>query len=180
MAFKSNRGFTIIEFLIVITIIMTLAVMGAGAYSAGRKIAVIDLHAEKLVSVLNSLRDKARAGAKSGATPKCYGLTFTVGSAPKLVERNYLNSRELCENTLQPVEAFEWQPDVKLKSILVSGNENSAPLDVIFYPPHGNILPITGISSDQNTRFTFIIEYKDRTRTIEVDETSGRIEKSTS
>jgi prepilin-type N-terminal cleavage/methylation domain-containing protein len=77
-----KKGFTLIEILIVITIIAILAVLSAAGYTAFRKAALIDLSADSLVAQINEMRDKAIHGTKEGIDGegekflKCYGVNF--------------------------------------------------------------------------------------------------------
>ncbi len=169
---RNKRGFTIIELLIVITIIMILAVMGAGAYSVGRRIAVMDAHSEKLVSLLHALRDKSKAiSAATGA--KCYGFIFTKDAIPEQITTPYLNNRAGCDSTAEPVRVpLNWQSDVTVKSIKTGESGTPPSLKILFSPPHGTI-----ILDEGNHSFTIELQYKDRTRKIEINESSGRIEK---
>lgn len=174
MRSRLTRGFTMIEILVVITIIIILAVMGAGAYSVGRRIAIIDLHAEKLVSQLNSLRDKSQAVTP----PKCIGVYFEKNAAPKKIEMPYLNARQGCDHTQETKLDMDWQKDVLVTTIKVNGQPQDSALPIVFVPPHGALAPISGISNESdNTTFTLELTYKDRTRTVEINESSGTIEK---
>lgn len=151
---------------------MILAVMGAGAYSVGRRIAVMDTHTEKLVSLLHSLRDKSKAiSGADGA--KCYGFIFTKQNIPEQIVTLYKNSREGCDTSVEPVRIpLSWQQDVTVKSLHTGENNEPESLQILFAPPHGTI-----VLDEGNHSFTVELQYKDRTRTIEINESSGRIEK---
>ncbi len=169
----TKTGFTIIELLIVITIILILAVMGAGAYSVGRRIAVIDTHAEKLVSQLNASRDKAKA-VRGADGPLCYGFIFEKGKVPQAISTKYSNNREGCNRIEQPVtRALSWQPDVTIKSLKTGVQGEPEKFQLLFSPPHGTIT-----LDNTETSLTIELSYKDRTRTIKINEASGLIEKT--
>ncbi len=145
--------------------------MGAGAYSVGRRVAVMDAHTEKLISLLNSLRDKTRA--ISGADgPKCYGFVFEKNGVPKEISVPYKNIREGCDKNTQTNIPLTWQNDVKVKSLQTNGVGDGEKITILFAPPHGTI-----VADENDNSFTIVLQYKDRTRTIDINESSGRIEK---
>jgi prepilin-type N-terminal cleavage/methylation domain-containing protein len=72
----SKKGFTLVELLIVMFIIAILVTLSVGAYTAYRKVALIDLNADLLVSQINEMRDKVVHGTEFGESLKCFGLKF--------------------------------------------------------------------------------------------------------
>jgi prepilin-type N-terminal cleavage/methylation domain-containing protein len=75
---KNKKGFTLIELLIVMSIVAILAGLAIGGYTAFRKMALIDLNADLLVSQINEMRAKAihGTGAVKDEILKCYGVKF--------------------------------------------------------------------------------------------------------
>lgn len=76
---KNKKGFTLIELLIVMSVIAVLAGLAIGGYTAFRKIALVDLNADLIVSQMNEMRDKAIHGTGSVGDDKilqCYGFKF--------------------------------------------------------------------------------------------------------
>jgi len=74
---KNKKGFTLIELLVVMSVVAVLAGLAIGGYTSFRKVALVDLNADLLVSQINERRDKAIHG--TGATGElkilqCYGV----------------------------------------------------------------------------------------------------------
>lgn len=164
-----DHGFTIVELLIVISVIAIIAVMGAHAYSVGRRTAIIDIHAEKLTSLLHSFRDKTKADKE----PMCTGMIFKKGETPQKIQVLFKNSYVGCDRTAAPVQTLlDWQNDVMIETIRIAGNDSDVPLKLLFAPPHGII-----VADPEGQSFTIIIRYKDITRIIEINTAAGRIER---
>jgi prepilin-type N-terminal cleavage/methylation domain-containing protein len=76
---SDERGFTLVEMLVVIFIIGILATMAIGGYTKYRKVALIKLSAEGVVASLYEARDGVRLGEQDGTDgAKCYGLKFST------------------------------------------------------------------------------------------------------
>lgn len=74
MYFKSNKkGFTLIEMLMVVFIIGLLATVAVGGYTRYKKISLLELSADNVVSNIYGVRDSVRYGDSEKA---CLGLQF--------------------------------------------------------------------------------------------------------
>ncbi len=84
---QSDRaGFTLIEMLIVITIVGLLSMMAIGSFTHYRKSSLVDLAADNIVSSLYKARDEVRLGKQSGDDVYCRGLKFVAGEEGGVME----------------------------------------------------------------------------------------------
>lgn len=156
---KKTSGFTLMEIIIVVGIILILAVMGMGSYSVARRAIVMDLETDKLVALLNSTRDEAKK------TSKCFGIRFSQDAAPKKIHSIYANYVNGCSNEFALVDV-EWAKEV------VVGED----LTVLFVPPQGTMR----LDPEAKTG-EVVLSYKgtNSTRTISFNTETGKIEKLT-
>lgn len=119
-----KHAFTLIEILLVLSVILIVATLGIGSYTVARQNMAIDLEADRLVVVLHELRDASRAGAR------CLGLRFEKNENPQKIETAYRNPRQGCDpnETSSPIP---WSPEISM------AQENA--VSVLFIPPHGNM-----------------------------------------
>lgn len=80
--FSVKKGFTLVEMLIVISIVGLLATISIGEYTRFRKVSVLDLAADGIVASINDARDSAKFGrvGGEGAGSICYGVKFVAGA----------------------------------------------------------------------------------------------------
>lgn len=163
-----KRAFTLIELLIVIGIILTLAVFGVGSYSAARQNIALDLEADKIVALLQTLREQSRTSAK------CAGITFEKGKIPSQIEAKYQNSKQKCAAKVG-VSDVSLNPEIILSEIQLDGAVRDV-FSVVFVPPHGEA-EFTPESSE--AVLTLKIKSKEYlSREILINRISGKIEKS--
>ncbi|MEK9132909.1 MAG: prepilin-type N-terminal cleavage/methylation domain-containing protein [Patescibacteria group bacterium] len=156
---KKTSGFTLMEIIIVVGIILILAVMGMGSYSIARRAIVMDLETDKLVALLNSTRDESKK------TAKCFGIRFAKNSAPRKIHSIYANYVNGCSNEFALVDV-EWSKEI------VVGED----LTVIFIPPQG------AMKLDPEAKTAQIVLNYNGTnsvRTISFNTETGKIEKLT-
>lgn len=116
-----KRAFTLIEIIFVIAVILLVAALGVGGYTASRRNMAIDLETDRLVVLLHELRDASKKGNV------CYGLRLKKNEALLKIEKTYLNKKAGCG-------------DVKKQSeILWEGEVDVSELAIIFIPPHGEM-----------------------------------------
>jgi prepilin-type N-terminal cleavage/methylation domain-containing protein len=94
---QSDRaGFTLIEMLIVVTIVGLLSMMAIGSYTHYRKSSLVGLAADNIVSSLYKARDEVKLGKQSGDDKVyCKGLKFVAGDNGGVMEiRSEFNAQK--------------------------------------------------------------------------------------
>lgn len=162
-----KKAFTLIELLIVIGIIITLAVFGIGSYSAARQNITLDLETDRIVALLQTLREQSRTSAK------CAGITFEKGKMPTKIEAKYQNSKQKCANKMG-VSDVNLSPEITLSGLQLDGVARDV-FSILFVPPHGEA-EFTPESSE--AVLTLKIKSKNYlSRDILINRISGKIEK---
>ncbi len=81
---EAALGFTLIEIMIVVFIIAILSTAAVGGYTRYRKISLLELAADNIVSTIYQARDSAKMGSTvgvaEGAGSLCYGVLFDKNS----------------------------------------------------------------------------------------------------
>ena len=124
------RAFTLIELLIVISIIMIIATVGITSFSSARMGLVVDLESDKLVSLLHTLRNETRAKSK------CFGIAFEKNKPPQKIEAAYKNPVEGCDKPVSSTLQFD--PDLVLTDVKLDARAQNA-MSVTFVPPYGTM-----------------------------------------
>lgn len=111
--FRKKSGFTLVEILVVMTIILTLSALAVNGYLTYRKTALLDLAADDLVAQINEMRSKTiyadnNAGklekirAELGneaivesedAVAKCFGLDLQSATEFSTFSENFINKK---------------------------------------------------------------------------------------
>lgn len=153
-----KHAFTLIEILLVLSVILIVAMLGIGSYTAARQNMTIDLEADRLVILFHELRDASRAGAR------CFGIRFEKNENPQKIEAAYQNPRQGCDPN-ETSSPLPWSPEISV------ARENA--VSVLFIPPHGNIK----IQPDADFAEVTLALKKvpQKTRTITIEHATGRI-----
>lgn len=162
-----KKAFTLIEILIVISIILIITSIGIGSYTMVRKNMTVDLETDKLVAVMHSLRETSRTEVK------CAGLKLTKNSPPEKIEALYKNAVDGCDET-ETLSEIDWSNEIIISEIALDGIKHNV-ASVIFVPPMGNMqLKPTASKSD----ITLALKNGNyKTKTISLDKLTGKIEK---
>lgn len=152
-----KRAFTLIEIIFVIAVILLVASLGVGGYTASRRNMAIDLETDRLVVLLHELRDASKKGNV------CHGIRLKKNEAPRKIEKTYLNKKSGCSNEEKQSE-ISWEGEVET-------NE----LSVIFIPPHGE-MKIEPVNEETEIRVN-LKRNPGNTRTVMLEPETGRIEK---
>ena len=167
MKMIQRKAFTLIELLIVIGIIITLAVFGIGSYSAARQNMTLDLEADRLVALIHTLREQSRT------SPKCAGITFEKGKMPTEISAKYQNSKQKCAAKVN-VSDVVLAPEIILSALKLDDTDRDV-FSVLFVPPQGEAEFMPESSSAQ---LTLKIKSKNYlSRDILINRISGKIEK---
>lgn len=127
-----KHAFTLIEIIVVVSIVLIMAALGVGSYRAARQNITIDLEADKLMTTLFALRDLSTVKAK------CFGARLERGKEPQKIEADFnraLNNASGsgpggCDLRGERRSILPWSPEVEVT------NEG---ISILFMPPHGKI-----------------------------------------
>jgi prepilin-type N-terminal cleavage/methylation domain-containing protein len=144
---KNRFGFTLIEVMIVVFIIALLSTAAVGGYTRYRKISLLEIAADNIVSTIYQARDSAKMGKTSGEdSAVCYGVKFKVNGGPFVskisagfdavkkwdkVAGGWVDG--LCEEA-GGGEAIDLDDLVVINSISGTSDE----CEILFAPPDGN------------------------------------------
>jgi len=177
---QNTKGFTLVEILMVIFIIGLLSVLAIAGYSEYRKIALMNLSADSVVSQINEERENVRYGIDTQTKNVCSGIFLSSTSEVSLVSVSYNPKKKWVDTDWVQGEcaiddsalsagkkAFNTALDIQFESA------SSDDAYVLFVPPDGHLL--TSSSDDQ---IEFNMTYKNSAadkykRTINIDLKSG-------
>ncbi len=130
-----RHGFTLIEILIVITVIAILATMAVGAYGLIRVNMAIDLQADKVVAQFHTLRAEAQTQAN------CIGMRFKTGEYPQMVYVPYIQRQRICEvdSANKRIVPMSWPPDISVDQMYMNADTRDTEIIVWFVPPEGKL-----------------------------------------
>jgi prepilin-type N-terminal cleavage/methylation domain-containing protein len=187
---RTKHAFTLIEILVVLTIVGILALMALSSFGTARQKARMDIAADALVSVYKQQQSLARSGR--GGTPTCYGIYFNMNDPVQVytVQAPYVRvdatRADFCnidqgKFVVTPFEAFE---DNRLKTVSKFGLEVEE-LMVMFRPPEASVLvgdsgDISSPQATDNSILKIVFESasgKDE-RAVAFDVASGLAEKT--
>ena len=126
-----KKGFTLIEILVVIGIIVMLATIGLGVFSGARRNLTLDLETDKLIAVLQSLRTASQTQCL------CVGLRFERNKSPQKITTSYRNRVQKCDPN-ETREAFSWPKEIALADLALDETSRDN-LEILFIPPQGNL-----------------------------------------
>lgn len=143
-AFKCrNKGFTLIEILVVFTIISIITVMAISSYNLQRKSKELSFAAKKLAEDIRKAKNNSINILKHGSddTSGGYGIHLSTSAANKYIF--FLDT----EPALPKDKKYTDGSDVKIETIIFSDgvtikNVNGgsvADADIVFLPPYGKV-----------------------------------------
>ena len=128
---KKSFGFTLIEILIVISIISIIVGVGIVSYGKSRKNLLLDIETDALVADLQAMRYQTKVA------PKCIRVTFKKNAPLEKIELEYKNPVEKCGNLIStpineeitvtfipPYGTIELQPNTDIAYIKLGTDEN--------------------------------------------------------
>lgn len=125
-----KKAYTLIELMIVISIIIIIAGIGVGAYNISRRNAVVEIEANKLTAALHSVRETSKTNSF------CYGINFIKNKFPAKIKFPYKNG--VCDHSSMTKENFVWPKEINASQISADGTEINE-ISVVFMPPAGAI-----------------------------------------
>lgn len=158
---QTRKAFTLVEMLVVITIVGIIAAVAVGNYAASRKQAKLELGVDTLISIFKEQEQKAKSGqlvtfqeaGKSQSGIACYGVDLRVSDSQSgqgqggqsVVPVQYLinpyhavqgNAADACGATsaqTMNVSSFE---DLEIRQVLLDQQEQKE-LQIFYKPPLG-------------------------------------------
>jgi len=160
-----QKGFTLIEIVIVIAIIIIISTLGVGSYSSINNNLAIDFFADNFISKLHSTR------VSTQSQPKCLGLRLQKDAEVKATESAYKNARTGCEKN-KKTTTLDLGKNIVASQILLDGIETES-VDIFFEPPAG----IMKFSPDgKNIEIIFaLVTDATKTRTVTIEKNTGKI-----
>ena len=199
---KQRNAFTLVEMLVVITIIGILSFLAVSSYGSARRTAQLNILVDTVVSSFKQQQGLAKSGrVDEDGYRKCYGLYFSKadeesneGSKIQDVETRYyafledgvLGKADWCDLDNVSLEDMQADGDYELKVLKKYGQKETAIL-ILFKPPFGRIVvgnlsgvnaPEQSVSSDINIGIALLGE--ENTKSIRFDTATGLAERVTS
>jgi len=182
-------GFTLVEMMIVVFIIALLSTAAVGGYNRYRKISLLELAADNIVSTIYQARDSTKMGSTvgvaEGASSMCYGVLFDMNNKPFVskVSSKFNAVKEwengkwvdgLCESAGDGV-AIDLDNLVVIEKISVDGVDAPVECSILFAPPEGEISTTCADIGEELSIFINYGEEADESykRTIKFDLKSG-------
>lgn len=140
-AFTSRKGFTLIELIIVIAILATLATISISGYLETRRTADINIQTDTIVAKLREAKGQSQNATPINDTLYCIGYFFSRGQKVKEVKIPYNNQFTPC--LYNPEKTIQTDlPDTNLTVKEISVIESTTPtnqdnLTILYYPPKG-------------------------------------------
>jgi len=161
---KSGLGFTLIEIMIVVFIIALLSTAAVGGYTRYRKISLLEIAADNIVSTIYQARDRASHGVASSLSQGsvCYEIYFDKNAetgknlmkvssdfdAKKKWDENSKNwTNGICEGINEQGESVDLDDLVVIEKISVNGGDIDK-CSILFAPPDGKISTTCGSGED--------------------------------
>jgi prepilin-type N-terminal cleavage/methylation domain-containing protein len=126
-----KKGFTLMEILVVLGIIVMLATIGLGIFAGSRRSLTVDLETDKLVAAFHALRGEAQTKAK------CFGVVFEPNKPPQKIVSAYLNRLQGCSAN-ENQSALPWEKEIVISGLALDGGSKNE-LKVWFVPPNGKL-----------------------------------------
>lgn len=161
-----KSGFTLLELIVVVSILLIVAVIGLGSFSMSRRTLVLDLEGDNFVAALYTLRETSRS------EPKCTGMRLKKNQPAQKIEWPFKDNA--CDAGAESRTAYPLAKEVAFGKILLDGGE-AAELEIRFIPPYGLAQFIPG-----GQRAEVVLSPSAGTgnqRTVSLDRLTGKIEK---
>jgi type II secretory pathway pseudopilin PulG len=168
-----NKGFTLVELLVIISMITILSTFVFFDYGASSKVFELERTAQKIAQDMRLMQQQALSGIEGGASTNGYGLYFSVSNNNySIYQNNNVNPYYDGEDLI--LQTIAISSDVKIES-LKRGNTSLSNLSISFFPP-GPMTYIEGYSNDTEGSITlYLVSNESEKRMIKINN-SGRIE----
>ena len=169
---SKKKGFTLVEILIVLTVISMVVLIGVSSYSVVRKKVKLDIAVNYLQSTIVEARDKTRAGYYQGADSEiadaaslCFGFIVKEGEFVTPLTANYDRLKQegsQCDiqNAIQ-LKLLDQEKDIVVKDLLFYGNDIGEEIQIFFAPPDGNIEFKKPAVVQENPELRIVVGYPD-------------------
>jgi len=141
-----RKGFTLIELVMVMTIVAVLSLSSIAAYTSYRKSSLVDLAADNVVSTLYKMRDEVALGKLRDGEDVCFGLYFeenvdeggvSIVSSPFGTKKSFDGTSWIaagCDMTGVELSSVELEDLVSVRETEPSGNYY-----IMFEPPYAEV-----------------------------------------
>ncbi len=132
-----NAGFTLIELMVVITIILLLTSLGLANYRRGEEVFALERAAQKLAQDLRRTAQIAMAGKeRGGAFPAGgYGIYFPAGTNSSYILFADLNGNSSYDGGDAVIENLS----LKERGVRISSFSPGPSLSITFFPPNPTV-----------------------------------------
>lgn len=168
--FNKKKAFTLIEILLVLSIIGAIVTLGVSSYGLVRKKIRLDIAANTIESIIVEAREKTRSGLyESGgdintASSLCFGFVVTEGKFIQKIQAPYDRLKEKNKKCLiekiKLVGKTDYDEDLIVESINLFGSNAGDDYRILFAPPNAEVelerLPIHG----EQPVLELVISYK--------------------
>ncbi|MBN1494452.1 prepilin-type N-terminal cleavage/methylation domain-containing protein [Candidatus Peregrinibacteria bacterium] len=158
-----KKGFTLVEILIVISILSVVVILGLGSYSIVQKKIRLDVAANTLQSIIGEARDKSRSGYFVEKSSICYGFRVKSGEGMDLIKTKFdrlqeVNKCSVIESDITIVPTESLQSDLIIKKVEKFTEPVTEQVTVFFTPPYGTP-ELSGLRSDREALIKITVGY---------------------
>lgn len=157
-----KKGFTLIELMVVITIVVVLSTLGVGSFRSIRASVTLDIEVDKLVALVQKTALEVKSVSASQG-PLCIKIIFEKDGHPQKITSPYINSFDGCEWSAPKTLAIPFSEDIGMDSNVT----------VSFVPPSGRM----NLESTGNELILFLVRNPSMTRKIIFNAGTGTVEK---